>query len=51
MRPIEALVGMRGAGQGETIEENGGGGKFKYVKTFINATMHYHPAQQLKKRT
>jgi hypothetical protein len=39
------------------IKENGGGGEFKYdniwyiVRTFVNATMYAHPAQQQKKKT
>jgi hypothetical protein len=40
------------------IKENDGGGKFNYdifdifviyQRTFINATMYFHPAQQFKK--
>jgi hypothetical protein len=37
---------------GERIKENAGEGEFKYdlfdtfLRTFINATMHPHPAQQ-----
>jgi hypothetical protein len=34
----------------EGMKENGGGSKFMYniVRTFVNATMYPHPAQQLK---
>jgi hypothetical protein len=51
MIPVETISGIEG---GE-IKENGGGGESKYdifyiiVRTFINAAMYPHPAQQLKK--
>jgi hypothetical protein len=46
MRPVEATPGM---GEGR-IKENDGGGEFKCdvsnIRTFANATMYPHPAQQ-----
>jgi hypothetical protein len=46
---IETIPGMGGGG----IKEKGGGSEFKYdifdIRTFINATMYSHPAQQYKK--
>jgi hypothetical protein len=49
MTPVGTIPGMGG------VEiKNGRGGEFKYdifdIRTFVNATMYPHPAQQFKKR-
>jgi hypothetical protein len=54
MVPVETIPGMGKRG----MRENGvlvclGWGKFKYdifvIRTFVNATRYFHPAQQFKK--
>jgi hypothetical protein len=44
MIPVETILGMGGG----RIKENDGGGEFKWyiVRTFVNAKMNLHPAQQ-----
>jgi hypothetical protein len=47
--PIEIVPGIGGG----DIKENGGGGKWyiwSIVRTFVNATMYSHPAQQYKRK-
>jgi hypothetical protein len=55
MRPDETIPGTNGQWVGrEEIKENDGRDDFKYdifdIRTFVNATMYPHPAQQLKKK-
>jgi hypothetical protein len=45
MRPVESIPGMGGS-----RVKNDGGGEFNYdVRSFVNASMYSHLAQQLNK--